>query len=102
MRSLTCLLAAALVLLHPMPAGATRIDTPSQRGPSAELAAWLRTNAEETGGEPVRLDARHALQLWQSADGVTWTLVLINAAGTACIVAHGRQWDRATISGEEL
>jgi hypothetical protein len=31
-------------------------------------------------------------ELWTSADGQTWTLVVSNAAGQACLLATGRRW----------
>lgn len=88
-------IAAASALLHPSPAGATQIDSDAQCGPVAGLTDWLDRNTAETAVTIERLDDSHAVQLWRSADGATWTILLISVQGGACIIAHGKRWDRA-------
>lgn len=94
MRLLAKATGAALLLL-PSPAAATQIDSDAQCGPVAGLADWLDRNTDETAVSTERLDDTHAVQLWRSADGATWTILLISVQGGACIIAHGKRWDRA-------
>jgi len=95
MRLLAMAAGAALLLLSSS-AGATQIDSDAQCGPVAGLTDWLDRNTAETAVTIERLDDSHAVQLWRSADGATWTILLISVQGSACIVAHGKRWDRAT------
>lgn len=91
---LLAMTAIATTTILPPPAGATQIDSGAQCGPVAGLTDWLDRNTDEAAVATERLDDAHAVQLWRSADGTTWTLLLISVQGSACIVAHGKRWDR--------
>lgn len=94
-------IAAGAAFLLPSPAAATQIDSDAQCGPVAGLTDWLDRNTNETAVTVERLDDSHAVQLWRSADGATWTILLISVQGGACIIAHGKRWDRATPRADE-
>jgi len=79
-------------------AKAALADTPPSCPTYTELAQQLEQRYAEIplslglsrGGEVV--------QVFSSADGATWTMVLTKPDGTSCIVAAGEHWE--ALSGE--
>jgi len=91
------LLALLLLFAAAMPAGAVDDDDPGQQLPCTRfdhLAGFL----EQTYGErPVSAGLQsngQLLQIFVSDAGGSWTAVATSPAGTACIVATGRNWER--------
>jgi hypothetical protein len=83
-------LAGAAVL-----AGAALAQAPAACGPRA---AVLRALVDNYGEAPVAMgltaDGR-LVEILATPDGATWTALLSEAGGEACVVAVGRHWQPA-------
>ena len=60
-----------------------------------EVAAGVLTNKhkEHLTAEGAWQGGAH-IELWQSANGATWTILQVNAQGVACVGAAGKNWGR--------
>lgn len=82
------LIGALALLCGPSPAFAD----PALCGTRADITAALADRFHETLSS-VGIEQRGAvLELWTSADGLTWTLLVSGTEGQTCVVAAGVQW----------
>ncbi len=89
-------LIAALVAVFSFPAAGQNAC-----GPREKMVATL---LERYGEHPVSAGLEYSgrvLEIYTTADGETWTLVLNSPDGISCVVAAGINWQSATPQKEE-
>lgn len=75
---------------------------PSNCAPRAEFAAALTAKYHESLST-IGIENRGALiELWVSADGTTWTMLVSGSNGQSCVVAAGTQWKAVLPPGAPL
>lgn len=65
-----------------------------------QTAAWLKQEYKE---EPIAGGLTHTgklMQVFATEDGSTWTVVMTNPDGTACVVSAGKHWMFNKVKGE--
>jgi len=100
----------ALGTLGLLPAGVVAADPQAAPGmPPAptcgsydQLRAMLHERFEEHPTSSGLADDGTVMQVFASAGAATWTIVSVNAGGTACVLATGRAWqqDALALQGE--
>lgn len=108
-------LTAALLLVGaavPAAANEPSVDNPMPEGPEAILTC--NTRAAITGDlqngyaeQPIALGVTSAgtvMELWTTANGNTWTLIVTMSNGDSCVVGAGDDWTtiQKTAAGKDL
>lgn len=60
--------------------------------PADRITQWLADKYQEAPIATGQAGERTLVQLWLSEDGATFTIVTINTAGVACMLASGSHW----------
>ncbi|MBO6901390.1 MAG: hypothetical protein JJ864_08590 [Rhizobiaceae bacterium] len=70
--------------------------------PADRITQWLADNYREAPIATGQAGQRTLVQLWLSEDGATFTIVTINTAGVACMLASGDHWTEQEFVAPEL
>lgn len=67
-----------------------------------ELELRLRQQYQESKTQFGLTDTGHLMELFITESGSTWTMVLTDPDGTACLLASGEHWMKIADKDEEL
>ncbi|UXN65149.1 hypothetical protein N8E89_05450 [Phyllobacterium sp. A18/5-2] len=60
----------------------------------AEIAEYLKSEFQELQGAYGLVGDKAILELYLSAKGATWTIIVTDVSGKSCILAAGESWEQ--------
>ena len=88
-------LGAAVVALSVIGASASEASARNMCMKHADLEVVLEKHKESQAAIGVASNGS-LIQVYATADGATWSIVMTNPQGVSCVVAVGQDWDQRT------